>query len=149
MTENPSDNLTIVVEPSSGILRAMWARSLLTAGRIDSYWQLLSTAEAQGSCRFWHLDLRLSIWPPATFMHWLSNTYAPLAAQRLGGPVHVACWVSPQHQEQVEEGITVTMQQRAAAGGLHVAFFTKEPEARTWLLQQQAREAAEGQSPTS
>ena len=140
--EYPSSNLTIIVEPSSGILRAMWARSLLTAGLIDSYLQLLSVAEAQGNCRFWHLDLRMSIWPAATFMHWLSDIYAPLATQRLGGKVYMACWVSARHQAHVEEALTVAVQQRGAASDFYPAFFTKEPEARAWLLQQQAHEEA-------
>ena len=139
--EYPSDNLTVIVEPSSGILRAMWARSLLTAGLIDSYLQLLSIAETQSGCRLWHFDLRLSIWPAATFMHWLSDIYAPLAPRRLGGKVYLACWVSAQHQAHVEEALTAAVQHRMAAVGFHLTFFIKEPEARAWLLHQQAQEA--------
>lgn len=88
-----TNNITLIVEPSSGILRAVWARPLLTAGLMDSYFHLLDEAVAAG-CRFWHLDLRLRIWPAATFKNWLIETFAPLAVQRLGGPVHVAYWVA-------------------------------------------------------
>lgn len=87
---NASENdITIIVEPSSGILRAVWARQLLTGSLIDSYQYLLDEA-VKANCRFWHLDLRLRIWPAATFRTWLAETFAPLATKRLGGPVYVA-----------------------------------------------------------
>jgi hypothetical protein len=133
-----NDNLTVIVEPSSGILRAAWARPLLTATLIDSYHHLLQEAESNGCCRFWHLDLRLRIWPAATFMQWLSDTYAPLATQRLGGPVYVAGWVAAEHEPQVDEAVTATMLARANTAGFYMSFFTSEPAARAWLLAQQA-----------
>ncbi|RZK60829.1 MAG: hypothetical protein EOO59_06540 [Hymenobacter sp.] len=118
-------------------MRVVWARPLLTAGLIDSYYELLEAA-VHANCRFWHLDLRQRIWPAATFMHWLANTFAPLATQRLSGPVYVACWLGSQHRPQVEEPITVNMRQQVAKVGLYPVFFDKEADARAWLLQQQA-----------
>lgn len=141
MLKYSNDNLTVIVEPTSGILRAAWARPLLTANLIDSYYHLLQEAEANGHCRFWHLDLRLRIWPAATFMSWLGDTFAPLAAQRLGGPVYAACWVSAEHQPQVDETVTTTMIARASAAGFHLVFFDNEPAARAWLLVVQAQDA--------
>jgi hypothetical protein len=74
---NTSDNdITIIVEPSTGILRAVWARPMLTAGLIDSYYYLLDEA-VKANCRFWHLDLRLRIWPAATFKNWLIEPLRP------------------------------------------------------------------------
>lgn len=137
-----NDNLTVIVEPTSGILRAAWARPLLTANLIDSYYHLLQEAEASRYCRFWHLDLRMSIWPAATFMSWLSETYAPLAAQRLGGAVYAAFWVAAEHQPQVEDAVTTAMLARANAAGFYPVFFDNEPTARAWLLEQQAQDAA-------
>lgn len=137
-----NDNLTVIVEPSSGILRAAWAQPLLTANLIDSYYQLLGTAEEYG-CRFWHLDLRLRIWPAATFMQWLSETFAPLATQRLGGPIYIACWVAPRHQPHVADAVTTAMLPRVNTFGFYPAFFDNEPAARAWLLAQQAHEAAQ------
>ena len=142
MLKYSNDNLTVIVEPTSGILRAAWARPLLTANLIDSYYHLLQEAEANGCCRFWHLDLRMRIWPAATFMQWLGETYAPLATQRLGGPVYAACWVTADHQPSVDEAVTNTMLARASAAGLYPAFFDNEPAARAWLLAQQAQDAA-------
>jgi len=130
------DHLTIIVEPSSGILRAVWARPLLTAGLIDSYLELLEQAVRAG-CRFWHLDLRLRIWPAATFMQWLIESFAPLATQRLGGPVYVACWVGGRHQPYVDDPLTVNMQEQVAKAGFYPTFFDKERDARAWLLHQQ------------
>ncbi|MBJ6142608.1 hypothetical protein [Hymenobacter sp. BT559] len=147
MPKYTNDNLTIIVEPSSGILRAAWARPLLTANLIDSYYHLLQEAEAQGRCRFWHLDLRLRIWPAATFMSWLSETYAPLATQRLGGPVYAACWVTTQHQPHVADAVTTAMLARVNATGFYPVFFDNEPAARAWLLEQQAHDAAAPQAP--
>lgn len=137
-----NDNLTVIVEPTSGILRVAWARPLLTANLIDSYYHLLQEAEANGCCRFWHLDLRMRIWPAATFMQWLSDTYAPLVTQRLGGPVYAACWVTTEHQPQVEDAVTTAMLTRARAAGFYPVFFDNEPAARAWLLAQQAQDAA-------
>jgi hypothetical protein len=137
-----NDNLAIIVEPSSGILRATWARPLLTANLIDSYYHLLDEAEAHGRCRFWQLDMRMRIWPAATFTNWLSDTFAPLAAQRLGGPIYVACWITEQHLPQVDDLGTSAMLPRANAVGFYPAFFLHEPAARAWLLEQQALEAA-------
>jgi hypothetical protein len=137
-----NDNLTVIVEPTSGILRAAWARPLLTANLIDSYYHLLQEAEANGGCRFWHLDLRTSIWPAATFTNWLSDTYASLATQRLGGAVYAACWVTPEHQSQVDDSVTAAMLARANAAGFYLVFIDNEPAARAWLLKQQARDGA-------
>jgi hypothetical protein len=136
-----NDNLTVIIEPTSGILRAAWARPLLTANLIDSYYHLLQEAEANGCCRFWHLDLRTRIWPAATFMNWLGETYAPLATQRLGGPVYAACWVAAEHQPSIEDAVTAAMLARSSATGFYLAFFENEPAARTWLLEQQASDA--------
>jgi hypothetical protein len=138
------DNLTVILEPSSGILRAAWGRPLLTANLIDSYYHLLEEAEAQGNCRFWHLDLRLRIWPQATFMHWLIDTFAPLATQRLGGPVYVACWMKEQHRQQTENEASVAVMTRLAKLGYYPVYFTNEPAARAWLLRQQALDASKG-----
>lgn len=132
-----TDDITLIVEPSSGILRAVWARPLLTAGLIDSYHHLLDEAVAAG-CRFWHLDLRMRIWPAATFKNWLIETFAPLAVQRLGGPVHVAYWVAHRQQAKAENLFSGDMQQQLAQVGFHAAFFEKELEARAWLTQQAA-----------
>ncbi len=134
-TPAASDNLTIIVEPSSGILRVVWARPLLTAGLIDSYYELLEHAALAG-CRYWHLDLRMRIWPAATFMHWLIDTFAALATQRLRSPVYLACWVSERHQPYVDDPLTVNMQKQVAKFGFYPAFFDKEPDARAWLLEQ-------------
>lgn len=142
MDNYSSDTLTIIVEPSSGILRATWARPLLTAGLIDSYQYLLEQAENHGCCRFWHLDLRMSIWPAATFGQWLTDTFAPWATQRLRGPVFVACWVAAKHRPDVEHALTVAMQHRVAKVGFYPRFFDKEPAARAWLLDQQAHDPA-------
>jgi hypothetical protein len=136
-----NDNLAVIVEPSSGILRATWARPLLTANLIDSYYHLLSEAEAHGNCRLWQLDMRMRIWPAATFTSWLGDTFAPLATQRLGGPIYVACWVSDEHQPYVEGLVAGTTLHRATAAGFHTAFFDTEPAARAWLLAQQAHDA--------
>ena len=124
-------------------MRVTWARPLLTAGLIDSYYALLEAA-AKANCRFWHLDLRMRIWPAATFTHWLTDTFATLATQRLGGPVYVACWVGARHQSQVADPLTVNMQYEVAKAEFYPAFFDKELAARSWLLQQQA--AAKKQS---
>jgi hypothetical protein len=137
-----SDNdITIIVEPSSGILRAVWARPLLTGGLIDSYQHLLKEAVRAG-CRFWQLDLRLRIWPAATFMNWVTDTFAEHATQRLGGPVYVACWVADHHYPNVNELATLNMQQRVAKFGFYPTFFEKEPDARAWLLHQRAMDKA-------
>jgi len=134
-----SDNdITIVVEPSSGILRAVWARQMLTAGLIDSYYYLLDEAVKAG-CRFWHLDLRLRIWPAATFKNWLIDTFAPLATQRLGGPVYVAYWLADQQQSRADDLFAEDMRQQLAKVGFYPAFFEKELDARAWLLRQQAQ----------
>ena len=143
MIKYSHDNLTTIVEPSSGILRAAWGRPLLTANLIDSYYHLLEEAEAQGRCRFWHLDLRLRISPQATFIHWLTDTFAPLAAQRLGGPVYVACWMGTQHQPHAEDAATVTLQHRLSQLGFVLTYFDSEPAARAWLLHQQVLDTAE------
>jgi hypothetical protein len=135
-----NDNLTVIVEPTSGILRAVWARPLLTANLIDSYYHLLQEAEANGYSRFWHLDLRTRIWPAATFMSWLGETYAPLATQRLGGPVYAAFWLSIEHQPSADDAVTTAMLARVSAAGFYLAFFDNEPAARAWLLEQQAQE---------
>jgi hypothetical protein len=137
-----NDNLTVIVEPTSGILRAAWARPLLTANLIDSYHHLLQEAEANRFCRFWHLDLRLRIWPAATFMNWLSDTFAALATQRLGGPVYAACWVTAEHRPHVDDAVTAAMLTRANAAGFYPTFFANEPTARAWLLEKQAQDAA-------
>jgi hypothetical protein len=130
-----TDDITLIIEPSSGILRAVWARPLLTAGLIDSYYHLLDEAVAT-NCRFWHLDLRLRIWPAATFKNWLIETFAPLAVQRLGGPVHVAYWVAHHQQAKAEALFSGDMQEQLAQVGFYAAFFEKELEARAWLTQQ-------------
>lgn len=137
-----NDNLAVIVEPISGILRATWARPLLTANLIDSYYHLLNEAEAHGRCRFWQLDMRTRIWPAATFTSWLGDTFAPLAAQRLGGPLYVACWITKQHLPQVDDFETSAMLARANAAGFYPTFFLDEPAARAWLLEQQALDAA-------
>lgn len=135
---NANDNdITIVVEPSSRILRAVWARQMLTAGLIDSYYYLLDEAVKAG-CRFWHLDLRLRIWPAATFKNWLIETFAPLATRRLGGPLYVAYWLASEQQSKAEELFAGEMRQQLAKAGFHTAFFEKETEARAWLLQHTA-----------
>jgi hypothetical protein len=137
---NTSENdITIIVEPSSGILRAVWARQMLTAGLIDSYYYLLDEAVKAG-CRFWHLDLRLRIWPAATFRHWLIETFAPLATQRLGGPVYVAYWIADSQQSKLDDLLTADMKQQVAKVGFYPAFFEKELAARAWLMQQQQEE---------
>lgn len=141
---SPSDDLTIIVEPSSGIMRVTWARPLLTAGLIDSYYALLEAA-VKANCRFWHLDLRMRIWPAATFTHWLIDTFAQLATQRLGGPVYVACWVGARHQSQVANLPTVNMQEQAAKAGFYPVYFDKEPAARAWLLHQKEMEKVKKQ----
>ena len=130
-----TDDITLIIEPSSGILRAVWARPLLTAGLIDSYFHLLDEA-VQVGCRFWHLDLRLRIWPAATFKNWLIETFAPLAVQRLGGPVYVAYWVAHHQQTKAQALFAGDMQQQLAQAGFYAAFFEKELEARAWLTQQ-------------
>jgi len=132
-----ADDITIIIEPSSGILRAVWARPMLTAGLIDSYYHLLDEAVQAGS-RFWHLDLRLRIWPAATFKTWLIDTFAPLATQRLGGPVYIAYWVADQQQTKADDLFAGDMRQQLARAGFYPAFFEKETDARAWLLQQQA-----------
>lgn len=137
---SPSDNLTIIVEPSSGIMRVTWARPLLTAGLIDSYCELLEVA-AQASCRFWHFDLRTRIKPAATFTSWFTDTFAPLTIQRLGSPVYVAYWLGNQHKT-FSSSLTANMQQELANAGFHPAFFDKELEARTWLLHMKEVEKA-------
>lgn len=134
------------MEPSTGILRVAWARPLLTAGLIDSYHKLLAEATTRTRCRFWHLDLRMRIWPAATFTSWLSDTFALMAVQRLGGPVYVACWVGPKYQSYVEHSLTLAMQRRVAEVGFHPMFFEKEPDARAWLLHQQAHDAGQRQA---
>ena len=134
---NASDNdITIIVEPSSGILRAVWARQMLTGSLIDSYSYLLDEAVKAG-CRFWHLDLRLRIWPAATFRTWIIETFAPLATQRLGGPVHVAYWVADNQQAKANDLLAGDMQVQLAKVGFYMAFFEKELDARAWLCQQQ------------
>lgn len=134
---NTSDNdITIIVEASSGILRAVWARQMLTGSLIDSYQYLLDEAVKAG-CRFWHLDLRLRIWPAATFRTWLIETFAPLATQRLGGPVYVAYWVADNHQAKANDLFVGDMQVQMANVGFYPAFFEKELDARAWLMQQQ------------
>jgi hypothetical protein len=138
MSNYANDDPTIVMELSTGILRAAWAKPLLTGSLIDSYQYLLDKAESNGCCRFWHLDLRMSIWPAATFMQWLADTFAPLATQRLGGPVFMACWVSAHHRLQVEHMLTTTMQERGAGVQFYAQFFDKEPAARAWLLAKKA-----------
>jgi hypothetical protein len=139
---NASENdITIVVEPSSGILRAVWARQLLTGSLIDSYQYLLDEAMKAG-CRFWHLDLRLRIWPAATFRTWLLETFAPLATQRLGGPVYVAYWVAARQQAAANSLFEGEMREQLAKAGFYPAFFDKELDARAWLLQQQQQDAA-------
>ncbi|RZK24367.1 MAG: hypothetical protein EOO56_01695 [Hymenobacter sp.] len=143
MLKYSHDSLTVIVEPSSGILRAAWGRPLLTANLIDSYYHLLEEAEAQGGCRFWHLDLRLRIWPQATFMHWLIDTFAPLATQRLGGPVYVACWMDERHQQYLQGEATATIQARLAKLGYNPVYFDNEPAARAWLLRQQALDTSQ------
>ncbi len=140
MINYSNDTLTIIVEPSTGILRAAWARPLLTAGLIDSYQYLLDKAESNGCCRFWHLDLRMRIWPAATFMQWLTDTFAPWATQRLGGPVFVACWVAAKHRAHVEHVFTTSMQKRIVETNFYMEYFDNEPAARSWLLGQQAHE---------
>lgn len=133
-----SDNdITIIVEPSSGILRAVWARQMLTGSLIDSYYYLLNQAVKAG-CRFWHLDLRLRIWPAATFRTWLLETFAPLARQRLGGPVYVAYWVADSQQTKANGLFAKDIREQLAKIGFYLAFFEKEVDARAWLLQQQA-----------
>jgi hypothetical protein len=136
-----TNELTIVVEPSTGILRVAWARPLLTAGLIDSYYHLLEEAAIRSRCRFWHLDLRPRIWPAATFMKWMADTFAPAAVQRLGGSVYVACWIGPKHHLAVEQTFTLAMQRQAAELGFHLLFFKEEAAARAWLLHQQAHDA--------
>jgi hypothetical protein len=138
MINYSNDDLTIVVELSTGILRATWAKPLLTGSLINSYQYLLDKAESNSCCRFWHFDWRMSIWPAATFMQWLTDTFAPLAVQRLGGPVFVACWVTASHRPQVEHVLTTAMQQRGADVQFYLQFFDKEPAARTWLLTEKA-----------
>ena len=130
---SPSDNLTIIVEPSSGIMRVTWARPLLTAGLIDSYYELLEVA-AQAGSRFWHFDLRMRIQPAATFTHWFTDTFVPLAIQRLGRPIYVACWLGSRHATYVSV-LTASMQREVAKVGFYPAFFDKETDARAWLLQ--------------
>lgn len=125
-------------------MRVTWARPLLTAGLIDSYYALLDAA-AKANCRFWHLDLRMRIWPAATFTHWLIDTFSTLATQHLGGPVYMACWVSTQHRDQVADSLTVNMQEQVAKVGFYPAFFDKELAARAWLLNQREAEAAKKQ----
>jgi hypothetical protein len=137
-----NDDLTVVIELSTGILRAAWAKPLLTGSLMDSYQYMLDKAESNGCCRFWHLDLRMSIWPAATFMQWFTDTFAPLATQRLGGAVFMACWVTPKHRPHVEHALTTAMQQRAADVQFYPRFFDKEPAARAWLLEQQALQSA-------
>jgi hypothetical protein len=133
-----SDNdITIIVEPSSGILRAVWARQMLTASLIDSYSHLLDEAVKAG-CRFWHLDLRMRIWPAATFKTWLKETFAPLATQRLGGPVYVAYWLASQQQSKADELFAGDMRHQLAEANFFPAFFEKETDARAWLLHKQA-----------
>jgi hypothetical protein len=114
---------------------------MLTAGLIDSYHYLLEEAVKAG-CRFWHLDLRLRIWPAATFRHWLIGTFAPLATQRLGGPVYVAYWVASSQKPKLDDLLTADMQQQVAIASFYPAFFEKELDARAWLLQQQQDAAA-------
>jgi hypothetical protein len=138
MINYTNDDLTIVVEHSTGILRATWAKPLLTGGLINSYQYLLDKAESSDCNRFWHLDLRMSIWPAATFMQWLTDTFAPAATQRLGGPVFMACWVMPKHRADVEHILTTAMQQRVAEVQFYPQFFDNEPAARAWLLAKQA-----------
>ena len=121
-------------------MRVTWARPLLTAGLIDSYYELLEVA-AQAGCRFWHFDLRMRIKPAATFTHWFAETFAPLVIQRLGGPVYVAYWLGSQHKTFVSP-LTAGMQQAMTDVGFYPAFFDKEPEARTWLLHKQEAEKA-------
>ncbi|RZL03588.1 MAG: hypothetical protein EOO62_21465 [Hymenobacter sp.] len=137
------DNLTVILEPSSGILRAAWGRPLLTASLIDSYYQLLEEAEAQGRCRFWHLDLRSRIWPQATFTNWLVDTFAPLATQRLGGPIYVACWMQERHQQHIENEAVTVVRARLIKLGYNPFYFTSEPVARAWLLRQQTIDASQ------
>jgi hypothetical protein len=108
---------------------------MLTAGLIDSYYYLLDEAVKAG-CRFWHLDLRLRIWPAATFKNWLIESFAPLAVQRLGGPVYVAYWVAHHQRAKAEMLFAGDMQQQLAKAGFYPAFFEKELEARAWLMQQ-------------
>jgi hypothetical protein len=119
-------------------MRVAWARPLLTAGLIDSYYELLEVA-VQTNCRFWHFDLRTRINPAATFTAWFTETFAPLAIQRLGNPVYIACWLGSRHATYTSP-LTEMMQQEAARIGIHPAFFDKEPDARAWLLQRQAAE---------
>lgn len=133
MNQHGNDDITIIIEPSSGILRAEWARPLLTGALIDSYQLLLGAAEAYGRCRFWHLDLRRRIWPAATFMNWLSEAFAPEATQRLAGPVYIACWVAAKHLPHIEHLSTTEMQRRTKHTGFYPRFFTTEAEARAWL----------------
>jgi hypothetical protein len=134
---NASENdITIIVEPSSGILRAVWARQLLTGSLMDSYHYLLDEA-VKADCRFWHLDLRLRIWPAATFRIWLTETFAPLATQRLGGPIFVAYWVAAHQQPTANTMLEGEMREQMAKVGFYPAFFEKELDARAWLLQQQ------------
>ncbi len=139
MPASPNDDITIIVEPSSGILRAMWARPLLTGGLIDSYYHLLNEAVRAG-CRFWQVDLRLRIWPAATFGHWLVDTFAQLATQRFGAPVYVAGWVGSQHQHHIAAPLTLHMRTQVAKTGFYLDFFEKEPDARAWLVRQQQTE---------
>jgi hypothetical protein len=135
-----SDNdITIIVEASSGILRAVWARPLLTGSLINSYQHLLNEAVRAG-CRFWQLDLRQRIWPAATFRNWVMDTFAEQVTQRLGGPVYVAFWVASHHQLNVDDLLTINMQAQVAKHNLHIAFFEKEPDARAWLVHQQAND---------
>jgi hypothetical protein len=82
----------------------------------------------------------MSIWPAATFMSWLSETYAPVATQRLGGSVYAAFWVAAEHQPQVDDAVTTAMLARANAAGFYPVFFDNEPAARAWLLEQQAQD---------
>jgi hypothetical protein len=133
-----NNDLTIVIELSTGILRAAWAKPLLTGSLINSYQYLLDKAESNGCCRFWHLDLRTSIWPAATFMQWFTDTFVSLATQRLGGPVFMACWVTAKHRPHVEHMLTTTMQERGADVQFYTQFFDKEPAARAWLLAKKA-----------
>ena len=138
MIRHDNDNVATIVEPSSGILRAAWARPLLTGALIDSYYWLLDEAENQGQRRYWQLDMSTRIWPAATFTQWLSELFAPQATQRLGGPVHVACWISDKHQARVAEACTKQMQADVAQVKFYIEFFTTEPSAREWLLHQQS-----------
>ena len=119
-----------------GILIGCWLQALPPPEQQGMYEAMLAAAQANGSHRFWLLDLCRRPLAGQGLNEWFRDQFSPQIAAALGGPLFTAYLAGPYQRQAAENAEMEFHLCHAASLDSYPLFYDDEAGAVAWLSEQ-------------